>query len=504
MAFGVTTEGFVRKRLADIKPEIEEELRASFGTNINLLPESVFGQLVGIIAERESLLWELAEDVYNSQYPSTSEGQPLRAVGSITGTTPLTPTPSSIIGQLLFGTVGTVIGQNSEISVEGAPTIVFRTQAEVTLVAGNNEVQDITFSLTPDAGSFILSFRGQSTSAIAFNATASTIQAALEGLSSVGTGNVSVTGSITNPTGLTITFLNAGPDGLGLRDVDAITFSSNTLVQGATAVAITVTETTKGVPQGSVNLLATETGPQAAAAGSAKNIDTPIAGWDSTVNPLDATLGVGDETDAEFRIRRDEEVAKSGSATPEAIIADLKAVTGVTNVVVFFNNSNVTDTEGRPSHSVDIVVENGDEDAIAAAIFATVGGGIGFVGDISKTVIDSQGFSNTVRFSRPDGVDIYVELDLTVDGDLYPANGDDQVKAAVVAYGEALGIGTDIVVFGSDPNLSCAFKDVRGILDVTIRVGKVASPTLNDNIEIQPREVSQWDTSRVAIAKTVV
>ena len=68
---------------------------------------------------------------------------------------------------------------------------------------------------------------------------------------------------------------------------------------------------------------------------------------------------------------------------------------------------------------------------------------------ITEIVTDSQGFAQTIKFSRPTTVDIYVEVDLTVDSNLYPANGDDQVEAAIVAYGDALGIGTDVVVHGS-------------------------------------------------------
>ena len=74
MAFGLTSSGFNPKRLIDIKTEIENELKATFGNSINLLPSSVLGQLVGIMSDREKELWELAEAVYNSQYPATAEG----------------------------------------------------------------------------------------------------------------------------------------------------------------------------------------------------------------------------------------------------------------------------------------------------------------------------------------------------------------------------------------------------------------------------------------------
>jgi hypothetical protein len=54
-------------------------------------------------------------------------------------------------------------------------------------------VQSVVLNGSPTGGSFNLKFNGATTSPIAYNASAATVQAALEALSSVGTGNVSVT-----------------------------------------------------------------------------------------------------------------------------------------------------------------------------------------------------------------------------------------------------------------------------------------------------------------------
>ncbi|MFL5844278.1 MAG: hypothetical protein ACJ762_06250 [Solirubrobacteraceae bacterium] len=72
---------------------------------------------------------------------------------------------------------------------------------------GNNPAQAAkqTLTVSATAGSYRLTFQGQTTSDLAFDATAATIAAALQGLTSVGSGNVSVTG--TGP--YTITFAGA-------------------------------------------------------------------------------------------------------------------------------------------------------------------------------------------------------------------------------------------------------------------------------------------------------
>lgn len=71
-----------------------------------------------------------------------------------------------------------------------------------------DEIQTITITAT--SGTFPLSFNGQTTSALAFNASTATVQTALRGLSTIGGANVNVTGSpgayiVTFVSGMTLT-----------------------------------------------------------------------------------------------------------------------------------------------------------------------------------------------------------------------------------------------------------------------------------------------------------
>jgi autotransporter-associated beta strand protein len=70
-----------------------------------------------------------------------------------------------------------------------------------------SEVQTVSVSGT--AGTFTLTLNGQTTTSLDFSAAASDIQTALEGLSNVGTGNVSVTATGTNPNTFAVTFIGA-------------------------------------------------------------------------------------------------------------------------------------------------------------------------------------------------------------------------------------------------------------------------------------------------------
>lgn len=71
---------------------------------------------------------------------------------------------------------------------------------------GTNEVQTLTEGTALTAGTFTLSFRGQTTSALNFNATAAQVQAALEALTAIGSGNVACTGGSLETAPITITF----------------------------------------------------------------------------------------------------------------------------------------------------------------------------------------------------------------------------------------------------------------------------------------------------------
>ena len=502
MAFGVTTTGFNRKRIADIKTEIEESLKANLGKNINLLPEGVLGQLVGIFSDREASIWEELEAVYGSYYPDTAEGVNLDRVGNIVGATRLAATKSFISNEkvVLFGTPGTLIPVGSEISVDGNTSAIFETLANATLIAGTDEIQDLGYSADADSGSFDWNF-DEKLITIAAADDAAAIQVKLDAV--FGADIIQVTGSQTSSTGLTFEFTGDDADGYGKRDVALATISNNVLLDsGAGAITLTPSEDTAGVPQGAVNVQATETGPISANAGTLSVIDTPVSGWDAVTNLLDATIGTDIETDAEFRVRREQQVARAGAATRDAIRADVLAVEDVITAVVFSNRLDIYDLDGRPPHSVDVVVQGGDNDAIAEALFDSVADGITYVGDISVSVTDSQGFLNTVKFSRPSEVDIYIEIDVVTDAELYPVDGDDQVEAAILAYANELEVGQDVVVHGSDPSVECSLNTVPGIVDITIRVGKTVSPTVDDNVDIEPREVAIFDSTRITVASS--
>ena len=56
-SFGITPNGFVKKRLQDIKLELEKAFTDAYG-EINTEADSVFGQLIGVESKVLADFWE--------------------------------------------------------------------------------------------------------------------------------------------------------------------------------------------------------------------------------------------------------------------------------------------------------------------------------------------------------------------------------------------------------------------------------------------------------------
>jgi predicted RNA-binding protein with TRAM domain len=111
----------------------------------------------------------------------------------------------------------------------------------VPLAAKPNEGQTVTITGTPTGGTYTLTLDGETTAAIAYNATAATITTALEGLSNVRVGTVVVTGGPGPGTPWVVTF-----SGSQYQGTDVPQMSATSSLTGGTSPAVAVTTTTAG------------------------------------------------------------------------------------------------------------------------------------------------------------------------------------------------------------------------------------------------------------------
>lgn len=438
--YGLTADGFVPKTLEIIREEINENIRVIYGTSIDLSDSSALGQIVGIFAEREALLWELAEQVNSSQDPDSASGARLHAIGALTGISPLAATPSTVT-LTLTGTPATVIPSGSSASTSSTE-ISFVTVEDATLptnVAWTITTAYIVGDLVTNSGKMY--------------------QCITAGTSAGAGGPTTTAADITDGT-VHWTHLGTG--------------TGATTVEAATAA----------------------TGPTIAIARDITVIDTPVSGWNGVINLLDADPGRDEETDAEFRVRREISLSASGTSTQDAIRADLLAVADVVAVTVFVNNTDATDGDGVPPHAIEALVRGGDDQDIWDQLLASVAAGIATYGAETGTATDSQGVAHTMNFSRPDEILIWVKVTLTYDATLYPTDGDAQVEAAIVAWGDAQATGKNSVASA----ITAQAFTVAGVLDVSATlIGLADPPVASTTIAISLRELAVYDTSRITI-----
>jgi uncharacterized phage protein gp47/JayE len=489
MTFGLTPQGFSIKRLPQIKSEIDNALRTSLGNGINLLPTELFGQIVGIISERESQIWELANAVYDSFFPNNAQGVNLDNVVAITGIKRLDATKATGIGTA-YGALGTIIPIGLVVSAIDDPTKRFVTSEVATIAAGTDAIQLIQFSSVPDAGQWTLSYLGNQSSVLNFNSNAAAIEAALTALP--GLTGLTVSGDYT--TGFEVTFAGLA----GSQTQPILILSSSTLTNTSIAIGVSITEDTAGIlPNITVPIIAETTGKRDAFANSLTVIETPISGLISFNNENDIDNGKNIETDGELRIRRLNTLANPGASTLDSIRAALLEINEVKDARVFENDTDAVDIYGRPAHSIEAVVLEGVNQEIADVIWNTKAAGIATYGSETETVSDTMGFTHTVKFSRPTEIDIYITVDnLVTDPDTFPVDGMDAIKAALATFGDSeFSIGDDVLY----NRLHCPIANISGVISYDLFIGTAPSPSGQVNIAIADDERAFFDTPNFVV-----
>jgi len=84
--WGLSDAGFRPKTSDVIKKEIESELRNTVEPSLLFTPDTVAGQLTGIISNQARQVWETLSSLYHSLQPDSASGRALDALCSLTGT----------------------------------------------------------------------------------------------------------------------------------------------------------------------------------------------------------------------------------------------------------------------------------------------------------------------------------------------------------------------------------------------------------------------------------
>nr|WP_315596083.1 hypothetical protein [uncultured Cupriavidus sp.] len=195
-------------------------------------------------------------------------------------------------------------------------------------------------------------------------------------------------------------------------------------------------------PSGQITVTAAcaSIGAIAAGAGTIAQIGTPTRGWQSVMNPADAAEGAPIEKDAALRQRQTVSTALPSLTVLDGIIGAVSNIADVTRLRAYENDTNATDANGIPAHSISLVVEGGDATAIAQAIAAKKTPGSGTYGTTAIVVLDVYGRPITIRFYRPTTATITVAVTVKALTSYTTAVGD-AIKQAVSDYINAVSIG---------------------------------------------------------------
>lgn len=195
-------------------------------------------------------------------------------------------------------------------------------------------------------------------------------------------------------------------------------------------------------PSGEIVVTATSEviGAVSAPAGSIDQIATPTRGWQAVSNPAAAAEGAPVESDAALRVRQTVSTALPSLTILDGMIGAVSNLADVTRMAAYENDTDVTDGNGLPPHSISLVVEGGDAKAIGSAIAAKKTPGAGTFGSTGVLVQDIFGRPVWIRFFRPTDVRITVAVSLkALPG--YTSIIGDAIRQAIVDYINGVPIG---------------------------------------------------------------
>lgn len=295
-----------------------------------------------------------------------------------------------------------------------------------------------------------------------------------------------------------------------------VTVPVGTILANAAGAQFETTAVVTSVGSGNytVPCAAVLSGPVACNAGTLTIVVTPVAGLNSVSNTADAVLGTNQDTDAQLRLRRTQELAANGVGTVDAIQAKLeqyRAADGsapITQASVQENDSDATDSAGRPPHSIEALIWDGvtplmSDNTMAQLLWDNHGTGVQIYGtNASGTAVDVNGTSRTVPFSRATQAPIKLRVLFTT-GVGYA--GDAAVKTELVRIFNdtipALGAsGTRAVKAAAFYSILDRGEDggVAGVTDITsVQVGLVSGAYAAGNQTLGLRDMPTLDTADI-------
>lgn len=392
--YGVTDKGFVIKRLDTIMEEIHTDLTEAYGFDTRLTKPSFLDTLITTFSYQIADLWETAQNNYYSKYPATATGLNLDNAVQYGGIRRAANKQTSYPLHCT-GDDGTYVREEAIVATNTSPEIRLQNKEE--------------FQITREA----------------FNRVSIKVASA-----EIGVYSVTINGSqysFSSEDGVEGDII----DGLAAAIKDdgyKITTKDNTLtIEDKTLSRSNVLVLSDNLTTSSVTVIATflteEYGNITLPYGIVTKMVNNITGFEAVTNLLEPTYGRKQETDIELRQSYIAKSALRSNTMIESIVGELlNNIENVESASGYENDTDYTDERGLPPHSIEIIVEGGDNYQIAQAILRRKAGGIQTYGSVSVDVPGVYGDTIPVHFNRPDYLYAWLKVVLHGDAALLPTN----------------------------------------------------------------------------------
>lgn len=475
--YGVTDKGFVMKRYDKIVEDIQNDMSNALGFDVSQNPQSLINAVIAVpIADKLATLWEVAQDVYYSKYPSTASGINLDNACQYGNVYRESNQKTEYIIHVT-AVDGTIIPKNSIVASDTNPQVELKCAAETEITRSKCHSAVIR-TVTEKPGNYQIQLNDKM---YAVKATSTdTKETILKDLAA----------QLKAATGFAAKY-DETEEALILED-ETMT-RDNEIVLSSNLTTVTVT--------GCVSYLTDDYGEVHLPNGSITVIVSNVTGLESVVNLVDPDMGRTQETDEELRLSYIKKRYNSASSQAEAIESYILSEVDDTKAVrVYENATDEVDSYGRPPHSVEVIVDGGNDDEIAKAILKKKSGGIYTFGSERQSVLGTYGDVIDIGFNRPEKVYVWIKVEITQGNVSIDAEYADTIKDILIdTY--SLTIGDS---FLSQNYIAPIYEALPGIkfCDIKVATGTESAKETAytaGNIDVSERQVVDLSTARIEV-----
>lgn len=416
--YGLTDNGFVIKRLDTILNEIHEELSDGFGIDTRISKPSFLDVLVTTFAGQIANLWEVAQDSYYAKYPSSATGVHLD--NSIQyGGIRREMAARTIYPLHCTGIDGTKVRRHTPVATNTNPEtrLYAINDFEISRSKFNScrlkmvAVENANYSITINGSEYIYTNNSNDKAALV-----------------IGIAN-SLRNSDFN--------VNVDGDGIIIADkllgrVSKLVLSSNLTTDYIVTIASFETEKFGKIqlPNDVITKL----------------VDN-IAGFTNVRNRLQPIYGREAQTDVELRQAYIAKSALRSNTMVDSVVAEiLNTVVGIETVSGFENDTDFVNDRQMPPHSIEFVVEGGEDSEIASAILRKKAGGIQTYGSVVVDVPGKYGDSIPIKFNRPTYIYVWLKIVLHCKRSSLPDNYKKMVSSLIVEKNKKISTGKNLLI----------------------------------------------------------